>query len=212
VISEYLADREGLRGTVRRRFIALLERYGFRTARRRSWRLLLLVSTFVSTASLLLDSPFEHWVDVASWSGYFFLTAGPIWYIRRQEKHLGEIDAETEWLAYCRFLRPLILANHPGLLDRNLELSACIHDEIHASPVLTRPKFFVERGADYGWACLLGIWCNMIALLVLRHAVENPGRIWSLLPVVGFFVGPIAWALWQNTVYLLAQPDGHDVR
>lgn len=207
-IRAFLADREGLTGSARTRFLKVLDQYdAFRRVRfRRTWAMLLCISILISGLCYLLDIPHRHWLDTLVWPGSLFLCIGPIWCIRRQEQRPPRLHGETEWRAYCQFLRPLILTEHPGLLDRNLASPSTAPGRLVSKPIDLLREQFKSPGLDYWWSALAGLWCAMITLLVLNHLLIEPSRwLALLLPVAGLLGGPLAGALGQSFVYRMAQ-------
>lgn len=207
-IREFIADRENLPVSVRKRFYGVLDQYGaFRPrVRRRDWRLLFLVSVAWSLVCGALDAP-ANWREAWPWPCFLVLCLVPaVWTIRRYEKFSHLVDHETEWRAYCLFLRPLIIARFPGLLDRNLDSPMPAPNQVVPRPRSLLREIFSYRGIDFWWAALVGTWCSMALLLIVRLGL---GALSDLLPpvfaVVGFFGGPVVWSFGQALVYDLAQ-------
>jgi hypothetical protein len=207
-IRVFLADREGLTGSARSRFWEILDRYDAfrRVGFQCTWTILLILSLFISGLCYFLDPTRSHWIDLLVWPGAFLLSIGPIWHIRRQERRPFRIDAETEWRAYCLFLRPIILAEQPGLLDRNLASPATVTGQILPRPFYLLKEQIKTQGLDYWWSALGGIWGAMILLLILHYLLVEPGRWLAFsFPIAGLLVGPLLGSLVQSGVYFLAR-------
>lgn len=212
-VRSFLADREGLTGSARRRFFEVLDRYGaFRQVGfRRTWSLLLPVSLFVSAICYAFDTPSRPRLDLLVWPGSFLLSIGPIWFVRRQEQRPLRIDGETEWRAYCLFLRPLIMAECPGFLDRNLALPPPPDSGVAGHPILLLRDQIKTRGLDYWWSALGGLWCGMLLLVLLHQLFLGPDqRLLLFLPLIGFLVGPLIGALGRTVVYFDTQRRAGD--
>jgi hypothetical protein len=208
-VAEFLADREGLAGRARERFLRLLHEYGsFRqVARPRRSRMLILVSLLLALTGFALDHP-SGWNDDLMWSGCVLLAAGPIWRFHREERLAPHSDRETDWQAYCLFLRPVILSDHPGLLDHNANNSRPdpAHPMLRPLPMLR--NLVHERGSDFWWSTMLGLWGGMMALLITHLTVSATNWMVSLsFPVGGLFLGPVIWILWRRILYLIAKSD-----
>ncbi len=206
-IREFIADRENLPVSARTRFYGVLDQFGaFRPrVRRRDWRLLLLVSVALFLACWTFDRP-AGWREAWPWPCFLVLCTVPVWTIRRHERLSHQVDRETEWRAYCLFLRPLIVARFPGLLDRNLDSPMPAPNQIVPRPRSLLREIFTYRGLDFWWAALVGLWCGMALLLVMRLVW---GEVSDLLPLVmavlGFVGGPVLWSFGQALVYHVAQ-------
>lgn len=206
-VAEFLADREGLAGGARERFRRLLHEYGgFRdTPVPGRSRTPILVSSLLAVAGLILDHP-TRWSDGLVWVVYALFSAGLIWRLRREDSDVRRFDRETDWEAYCLFLRPVILSDHPGLLDRN---ATSLGQKAGESPVRPLPmlrSLVHERGPDFWWSALLGLWGGMLALLVTHVAVTATGWMGSIAFLAGgLLLGLAAWILWRRLAYVVVQ-------
>jgi hypothetical protein len=210
-VAEFLADREGLVGGARERFRRLLHEYGgFRdlSVPARS-RIPILVSSFLALGGLALDHP-ARWSDGLAWVAYALLAAGLIWRLRRGDHHVRHFDRETDWEAYCLFLRPVILSDHPGLLDRN----AADHGQNpEKAPLRSLPmlrSLVHERGPEFWWSALLGLWGGLAALIVVRVTVAATSSLGSFVFLSGgVLLGLAVWLLWRRVVFIIAKADAH---
>ncbi len=208
-VAEFLADREGLAGGARERFRRLLHEYGgFRdTSVPGSSRTPILGSLLLALSGLALDYP-VRWSDGLVWVGYALLSAGLIWRLRREHTNLRRFDRETDWEAYCLFLRPVILSDHPGLLDRNATDRG---QKAGGSPVNPSPllrSLVHERGPDFWWSALLGLWGGMAALLVTHVAVTATSWLGSITFLAGgLLLGLVTWRLWRRFAYVMVKSD-----
>jgi hypothetical protein len=206
-IREFIADRENLPVSARQRFFHVLDQFGaFRPRiRRRDWRLLLLVSVAWALVCGVLDAP-ASWREGWPWPCFLVVCLVPVRAIRRHERLSHFVDHETEWKAYCLFLRPLIIARFPGLLDRNLDSPVPAPNQVVPRHRSLLREIFAYRGLDFWWAALVGTWCTMGLLLAVRLVL---GEISDLVPpvlaAVGFLGGPVVWSFGQALVYHVAQ-------
>jgi hypothetical protein len=208
-VAEFLADREGLAGGARERFRRLLHEYGgFRDISAPSpLRIPIFVSSMLAISGLLLDHP-TRWSDGLVWVVYTLLSVGLIWRLRREHSDVRRFDRETDWEAYCLFLRPVILSDHPGLLDRNATN--------HGRKVVTSPQHLSrilrswvhERAPDLWWSALIGLWCGMVALLVTHLAKLVTSWMGSIaLLGGGVLLGLTTWFLWRRLAYVVVKSD-----
>jgi hypothetical protein len=65
-----------------------------------------------------------------------------------------------------------------------------------------------ERGTDFWWSIVLGLWSGMMALLITHLVITATNWMLSLtFPVGGMLVGPVIWSAWRHFVYLIAKSD-----
>jgi hypothetical protein len=208
-VAEYLADREGLVGQPKHRFLRLLHGYGsFRQVSRPKRLLtLILVSLILTVAGFILDCQ-SGWRSSLVWLYSLLLSVGPVWQLHREESRLCHPDPESDWQAYRQFLRPVVLSDHPGLLDQN---SKNLRSESEQSLFHMVPMFrnlMLERGPDFWWSIVFGLWCGMSVLLIIHLAIASTSWMLSLiLPLVGMVVGPVIWTVWRRIIYLMAKSD-----
>lgn len=207
-VAEFLADREGLVGGARERFSRLLDQYGgFQNdSDARRTRLAFFVSLFLGLVGLLSDRP-QQGNDVWVWITYGLFSAGLIWGFRADETKLRHLDRETNWEAYCLFLRPIILSDHPGLLDKN-----AVHPREtpgqppHPIPVLR--SLVHQRGPDFWWTALVGLWGGTGTLVIVHQTIGATHWVESLaFPVGGVILGLATWLLWRQLAYLFMKSD-----
>jgi hypothetical protein len=133
---------------------------------------------------------------------------GPIWRFHREEKRALQPDRETDWQAYCLFLRPVILSDYPGLLDQNKNNLGHEAARLMLRPLPMLRNLVHEQGPDFWWSAVLGLWAGLVALLVTHLAITATSWILSLaFPVVGLLLGPVSWILWRRLIHLFAQSD-----
>jgi hypothetical protein len=136
------------------------------------------------------------------------LAAGLVWRLRQEDCNVRHGDRETDWEAYCLFLRPVILSDHPGLLDRN----AIDHERAPGKSAL-RPlpmlrSLVHERGPDFWWSALLGLWGGTIALVVTHLVGGATSEIGSFaFPGGGLLLGLAGWWLWRRLAYVMVKAD-----
>jgi hypothetical protein len=213
-VAGYLADREGLVGEARARFRRLLDEYGsFRqVSRPRRSITLIMVSVLLSLAGFGLDRGFV-WESGFVWLGCLVLAAVPIWQFRREERRDSSPDREGDWQAYCHFLRPVVLSEHPGLLDRNLGDSRAESGGTVTRVLPMYRELIHERGSDFWWSVLLGLWLGMAAL-AFRFLAAAPSNWMAsfIIPAGGMVLGPAIWTLWKRSIYLIAKSDARTGR
>jgi hypothetical protein len=206
-LTEYLADREGLSGTPRRVFLELLINafHYDRGARPIDWKWWAAAALALgglgtlferlSSASTLPDGWWAVWPVCGG------LGAALACFRRSQPR---KDDPESQWRVYCWLVRPVILAEKPGLLDRNLAADRGQFDRIRLSPASALRHAASE---DLGTAALIGLWVGMIAAATLRLVVDAPGWGLAALPVVGALAGPIVRSFGQWLAYRWVMRD-----
>jgi len=208
-VAEFLADREGLAGTARERFRHLLQQYGGFSDRIHPRRALTptLVALLLGGTGAVLDHP-RGWSDALVWTLFGMLSAGLIWSVCLDETKRLCVNPETEWEAYRLFLRPVILSEHPGLLDRNAPTGLRKRGHLTADSSATIRALVYQRGPDFWRAILGGSWFGAGMLVVARQHVTRPDWLWLIaFPAAGFLLGFGAWLLWRRLVYFLIRSD-----
>lgn len=208
-VVESLADREGLAGGPRDRFRRLLHDYGgFQEASPpRYSRTFFIISVVLAVSGLALDRP-SGWSDNLVWMVYLLVSAGLTWRLQREEKKVGNFDRETDWQAYCLFLRPVILNDHPGLLDRNAKNAGGESTQSMLRPVPLIRVLIHERGPDLWCSVVLGLWGGMAVMLVTHLTVTVTNSLLSLaFPAAGLLFGLIVWMLSRRLIYAVAKSD-----
>jgi len=206
-VAEFLADREGLEGGARERFRRLLHEYGgFREkSPAKSSGALILVTSLLTLAGFVLDRP-SRWRECLVWVGYALISTGVIWRLHREENKSLYSDRETEWQAYCLFLRPVILSDHPGLLDRNTKNNETESAQFTPLPLLR--SVVHERGLDFWWSVILGLWGGMLALLIAHMTANSTNWVLSLVfPIGGMLIGMVIRMIGQRLIYIIAKSD-----
>ena len=208
-VADFIADREGLAGRARLRFLRMLYEYGsFRqVSRPQRSRTLILVTLLLTLFGFVLDHQ-SDWRSGLVWYGCLILTVGPVWRFHREERRALRPDSESDWKAYCQFLRNVVLSDHPGLLDRNSSNSQLELEQPMLRTVPMYRKLVHERGPDFWWSIVLGLWCGMTALLIAHLAIASTNWMLSFaFPVGGMLVGPVIWTVWRRIIYLIAKSD-----
>lgn len=202
-IAGYLADREGLKGIGRSRFIGLLDSsFGFKLRRpNRSVFALGAWVASVAVAGILLElSRGLSVVSVLLWLGVTSLGAALVFALVRVQRQPSPSSREIEWRAYCLLIRPMILAERPGLLDCNLATGSNEGKQEIAAPAVTnllrgiRP-INVWLPASVGW----GVGA---AALIFWNFVFGAERGVFVLPLLGSFLGPLVWGLFRLSAYV----------
>ena len=206
-VAEFLADREGLAGPDRRRFLEVFREYGsFRQASRpHRARTLMFVSLLLALVGFVLDCPPDA-SDGMVWSVCVLLAVVLVWRFHREETQAHRLDPETDWQAYCLFLRPVILTEHPGLLEQTAKdlRERSTYQLFRPLPMLR--NLVHERGSDFWWSAILGLWCGMGALVVVRLGWTTINLRTSLVfPIGGLVLGPALWTVWKRIIYAIAQ-------
>ena len=126
-LADYFADREGLSGAARARFLRLLSQsLGVGRSTRESGRRALCAGAAVMGLVCLGLDYWAHrggvstWLIVA-WAACACAGAGLGLAHRRVELRTPEPSLDIHWRVYCLLIRPIILVEQPGLLDRNLK-------------------------------------------------------------------------------------------
>lgn len=194
-------------GGARERFRRLLHEYGgFREkSPAKSSGALILVTSLLALAGFVLDRPLG-WRESLVWAGYALISIGVIWRLHREENKSRYSDRETEWQAYCLFLRPVILSDHPGLLDRNTKIGETESAQFTPLPLLR--NLVHERGLDFWWSVILGLWGGMLALLIAHLMVSSTNWVFSLVfPIGGMLLSVVIWMIGQRLIYFVAKSD-----
>lgn len=200
-VVEYLADREGLRGAARRRFLRFArETLGYKLARPFRGEYLAWLLPAFALAGLAVTFETGPWpLSPVVWLAYlaagFALAALAV----RDAAHAVRASRETEWLIYCHLLRPVVLAEAPGLLDRNLAAAR------PASLLDWRPRFaFTDflrmRGTAFWTALALGGVAGMIALTAILVA-GGSGLAGCGLPAASALVALGAVHFYRHAAY-----------
>ena len=208
-VAEFLADREKVVGRARQQFLHLLREYGsFRqSSRPRRTRTLVAISLAIALAGYAIEHT-PNWADRLVWPGGVLLAIVPIWRVHREESQSPHTDLETDWHAYCLFLRPVILIEYPGLLDRNKNSTRREAATKKLLPLPVLRNLVRERGSDFWWSALLGLWCGMLTLVVAHlAAVATNWLLAFAFPVGGMVLGPGIWTIWQRIIYRIAISD-----
>lgn len=193
--ASYLADREGLTGKRREVFLELLHNaFGFKLRRPR-WATAALCGTMailVSTGIGLEMAGGREMVSFLAWIGNSLLALlialGLVCAGRRPQRSSREI----EWGVYRLLIRPAIIIEKPGLLDRN-------------AAVGSEPGPSTGLGISTGFTVLWNdVWPNVwvpaaigwivggVVLTGLR--LSDVTLFWVLaLPSGGTILSPLAW-------------------
>ncbi len=199
-IADYLAQREALTGETRRRFLHLLAtdfNYRPQVSRHVLWLLGAIAAGFVGLGLdvWLNRGILPGWL----WFGWPALSAcgvGLSLTRRLHEETGGPRHRELHWRVYCLLVRPIILVEQPGLLDRNRPVYQAPLVNLADSPFRSVRSLMSGRGGQFWRAALAGLWLGMGGLLLVRsQAVDNPYAL--LLPFGGILVGPTVWGLSQ---------------
>jgi hypothetical protein len=208
LLAEDLADREGLTGKARQRFLEFLANFD-RPVRPGSWRILLSVSATASVLGLFLvpwpgsGQAFPPFLFF--WLGSAVLGMILSFGLRRAEQAPIQHDPELNWRVYCLVLRPILLTENPGLLDRNLPTDRSAHETAVVRPVEVCRSIYLDRGADFWWSSILGLWLGMFVLLLGHLKLGwSPTWLW-ILPLTGLALGPILWSIIQWTAWHVAR-------
>lgn len=213
-VAEYLADREGLTGAARAAYLRLLhEVFGFRSVQR--GRIGVFLGIFmavvagvgigVELATGAGSRACWHWLAMgAAGSALAIETARA----RRDER---SAEREFEWRAYCLVVRPLILRDRPGLLDRNHAADRGPDDTGAGEHRLSVEAVLRNRGVDLWAPAGIGWACGSLAGLIWRFAA-GPQPWFLALPVGAAVAGTAAWSVFRSSVFRrlhrLARDDG----
>lgn len=207
-VVEFLADREGLAGRARERFKCLLIAYGgFQNiSKAKGVRFPILASLLLGLIGLYIERP-RQWNDYLVWVEYGFLSAVLIWF-HGEENCAPRVDRETDWEAYCLFLRPIILRDHPGLLDRNAREPRQRIKQSSLHPAPTFQGLVHQRGPNFWRAALFGLWGGTGALLAVDGTIAAIRLIWALaFPAAGLILGLTGWLMWCRLAYVIARSE-----
>jgi len=208
-IAEFIADREGLVGGARERFCRLLDQYGGFRERPRAPQLHrpIFVAILLALTGLFWEWPRE-WSRGLVWIEYTVLSTGLIWRLRKEERRSQQIDRETHWEAYRLFLRPVMLSDHPGLLDRNASHGRIGDGLLPSQSAPTIRRLIHERGPDFWWSILVGCWAGTGALVIIRQGPTATSWWWSIaFPASGLLLGFATWLLWRQLVFVMVRLD-----
>lgn len=201
-IADYLADREGLQGTVRSRFIELLDiSFGFKL-QHPNWSALALSASVASVAMAGVFLELRRGLSTESgllWFGVIGLGLVLMCSLVRAHGQSRQGSREIEWRAYCLLIRPLILAEHPGLLNRNLAGESKINPQAIPVPAVAD----ILRGSRpiNLWLPASAGWSVGAASLVCWQSLGGAPRWVFVLPLLGSCLGPLAWGLFRRSAY-----------
>jgi len=201
-VPEYFADREGLSGTARERFLRLLKQT-FRVTESppgRRWPALLAAAAVSGPVCLVLDlrgGGDPLWTKIG-WLAFSAVGVALALGCRRAARVTAPADPEVQWRVYCLLIRPALLAEFPGLLDRNLRDDRSESESLVVKPAAAVQLMYADRGDDFWSSALWGLWIGMAGGLLSRLYLSAVPATWSFaLPVAGMAAGPIMWALWE---------------
>jgi hypothetical protein len=206
LLNEDLADREGLTGTARENFLAFLSAIE-RPVRPGGWRLFFSVVILTALLGVLIAASFREHSSLLLplWLAYALVGIGLTLGLRRAERSPVRHDPELNWRVYCLVIRPILLGESPGLLDRNHPNDLSAREQIEVRPSEVCSNIFRDRGADFWWSSIIGLWLGLSGLL-LGHFWLRLSIIWIWpLPAAGLVMGPLAWSLIQWLAWHLAR-------
>lgn len=217
-LAEYFADREGLTGIGRVQFLDFIEGSlgASQPQRPGKWQTLLLISVGVGVVGLMLDTytaAGEVLPGIMAWGAFSLLGIILAFILRRAERRNHPVDHEIHWRAYCLLLRPVVLVEKPGLLDRNLADDEGSQEQLELTPLSSFRYMLRERGADFWWSGGVGILSGMLGIILWHRLSPRLFSKWEVaLPLCGMLIGPAVWALIQYTAYWLARRQSRHLR
>jgi hypothetical protein len=161
---------------------------------------LLVVSVLVGAASPMFSDRVgtSNW-GVWIWGGCSLLGVALALALRGARRRPVTIDQETHWRVYCLLLRPAILAEKQGLLDRNEVGDRSAHERLSLLPVDSLLTMIREGGADLWWSITMGLWCGMLGFLLVTVYFAPVSLGWAIaVPVAGLAMGPVGYTCGRN--------------
>ncbi len=198
-IAEFLAQREALTGEARRHFIHLLaEEYNYRSQASRPALWL-----FAAVAAGFVGLGLDVWMNRGALPGWLWFSwpalsacGASLSLTKRLHEDAGPRHRELHWKVYCLLVRPIILAERPGLLDCNLPVYLAPLSILADTPLRSVRSLMSGRGEQFWRAAFTGLWSGMAGLLLIRsQSVESPYSL--LLPLGGMLAGPVFWGIGQ---------------
>ena len=211
-VAVYLADREGLSGDARSRFIRILEEdFQYTSAHRQTpWLVLLACGIAPGFMALTADGWMNHGhLPLWLWIGWpCFAGAGALMALAlRHAKQRRDSEPDLQWRVYCILVRPMIASDNPGLLDRNLPLHSETVESLSLTP-LTSVRLMIKDPMPGQWrAALVGLWIGSAALFVLRTGRHSTNEWMICLPAAGIALCSVFWATWQWIAFRAVSDD-----
>lgn len=205
-VADYFADREGLTGASRESFLRLL-RDDFGITPQTPRRPALAVGTGAGGIALF-GIWFEmqhdrHLSFILLWIGVAALGVALAFVLTGAFKHIEPANREIEWRSYCLLIRPILIAERPGLLDRNLRDDHGIDERLETGfgrammAMLRGRRIDLWRGAAVGW----GIGTAALVILRVKFGLGN----WPFAaPIIGIALVPFGWCSFKLAAFSCA--------
>ncbi len=202
-IADCIADREGLNGSARAIFVRLL-RTAFGYESRPPGRITAIIvwgAVCVAVFGVLFESRHgSNAVFALMWIGIAAIGATLAWGVARAQLRIRPADIEIEWRAYCILLRPLILNQRPGLLDRNRHESIATDVELRMGPGRTLIAIVCGHPISLWMPATLGWGAGSVGVMIWRG--EADFIVWCFgLPILGILLAIPFWCLVRLVVF-----------
>ncbi len=201
-----LADREGLNGAARHVFLLLLrDAFGF-NLKTPGWAAATIgvCAAGVALFGILIEPSLREnivpVIDWILWMGVVGLGAALAFAVACARRASEPIDREIEWRTYCLLVRPQILSERPGLLDRNLADDYGARERMVVSAGAAVIAMLQSRRSDLWVPAAIGWTVGSMALIIWRVTVGP--SVWPFaLPILGMTLFLLAWCMIRLSVF-----------
>jgi hypothetical protein len=212
-IARYLAEREALTGSAKDSFLRILaEEFQYHDeAPSIAWRAWLFLAFSAGLVALAIDACLRNGsLPLLLWVGWPACSCAGVaiaFGLKNSDRDQRSTEFELQWRIYCLLVRPMILADNPGLLDRNLAVCRETVGELALTSLTSVQTVVKESRPKLLRSALVGLWFGMAVLLALR--LSDHGQIgWTIsLPVAGGVLGPLVWTSWQWVAFKVVSRD-----
>jgi len=157
----------------------------------------------IAALGLIMDKWLRaRWEPAGTWPWIVFAVVGVALAaaLSRANRRSLEPDLDAEWRVYCHLVRPLILAQRPGLLDWNNPADGSSAARLDVRLRTIAAMMLRDRGVDLWGPCAAG-WCAGLAAIAIWRAAEAV-PIWAFsFPLAGLVAGPLFSVFWRYAAF-----------
>lgn len=213
-VADYLADREGLAGTARATFLHIMHQMLGLQADSPRWVAMGLVLLAIGVACFGLAVelwPGSNASTMALWFAVAMPGAALAAILMRAQRQAPPLDGEIEWRVYCWLIRPVILVEKPGLLDRNHPADRGMAEAMNIRPTEVLGAMLRERRATFWGSAALGWSVGVLVLIACR--LLWPANPWVFaLPLLGMVLAPFIWWIGRICAFRRVARTAHSLR
>lgn len=196
------ADREGLTGKARERFLTVLNETLVPALTRSGghWRTWALLSALFTPVALLLfqfaqDYPPPNWLVLGCIAYSCIGIAFALGFRRARE--ISRSNVEMNWVTYCTIFRPALLELVPGLLDRNLAADPSERTIVETKRALSFNELWRDRDEEFWSSSLSGFGLGAL-IMSLCCAFLAPSTLFLFIPPPLAVATMFAWIEWNR--------------